>query len=633
MEGAMGQSKQDKPRAKSAPAKTMMFGMTAPQTNPQPQQPAPAAQAPMAAVQPSAPQPRPAPVDNNKTMLGVPAVVTAQPAPGPPMAKPAPMVKMASPAPAAKAPVSDAEALKAKRTVLGMPAVTAEAVQDLMNKAPAAAPAAAPAPIAQQQAPVSQMTQPLEPTPEVRQRSSIPAPTAPLEPVRKADSPPREEPRSRRPQADPDLDSGYADSWPDDPPSRKRGSKGLVVIAIVAGFAVLAAAGLLVYLLVLRGGPTLKPQVFPSADGENLTVVLTIPDAAQGAQAQVSGQIVPVMAGQARFDLPLSQMSLGENSIQVTVNEPGGTSRQLSFPIVLRHTVKTDLSGLVTAQPFFVVNFQVAQGISLFVEGKPVQLIGGGYAHTVSLSQVPQGDGAGDSLVYKLPFQLTSPDGNSEAGQQNVNIPLTELRLDRPAANAVVALETVSCSGVTEEGATVTVNGAPVGVTTAGFNTSVPLDAIGDHPITVTARAPGKAPRTIAVKVTRIQSLDTAIEEWSADLDRALDYPMLARDPNLHAGKKVKFSGRVVNISTKKGVTAFLLYVGSGCPAGAKCAVYVAFRGETDAGLQSLVDVYGTVRGTWDVDLTGGRKETMPALDATFVVTSDASKKSKKRSR
>ncbi len=46
-----------------------------------------------------------------------------------------------------------------------------------------------------------------------------------------------------------------------------------------------------------------------------------------------------------------------------------------------------------------------------------------------------------------------------------------------------------------------------------------------------------------------------------------------------------------------------------------------------------MVDVYGSVRGTWDVDLTGGRKETLPALDATFVVRKESSKGKKKRRR
>lgn len=635
----MGQVKQDQAKPKSAPAKTMMFGMTPPQAPSQPaaQAPPQAKPAPMVNVQPAGGQPAPAqsaskPADNKKTMLGVPAVTGAQPAQTPAPAQAAPMARMVQqPAPAQK-PVADADALKAKRTVLGMPAVTADAVQELKDKAPQAA-SQPQQPQAAQPAQTDPAPQAAAPAPE--QRSSVPAPTAPLEPVRRSDSPPpKEEPQPPRSYEDDGYGRDAADSWPDEEPPPRRGSSGLLMVALVAGAAIMIAAGLIVYLLFFRGGSDLQPQVLPSPDGENLTVVVTVPDAPAGSQIQVGGQAVPVVAGQARFDVAMAGLNLGENRIEVALVDPQGGARQLSFPIMLRHIVRTDLSGLVTADPFVVVSFQVAQGMSLFVEGKPVQMIGGVYAHRIPLSRIEAGsEGSGDALVYKVPFQLTSPDGTAEAGQHVVNIPATELRIDRPAPDAVVALDVITCSGVTEEGATVTVNGSPVGVTAAGFNTSVPLDAIGDHVIEVSARAPGKAPRVSKIKVTRIQSLDTAIEDWAEDLDRSLDYPNLARDPNLHTGKRVHFSGRVVNISTKKGVTAFLLYVGKGCPSGAKCAVYVAFRGETDAGLQSLVDVYGTVRGTWDVDLTGGRKETMPALDAAFVVRSEDGKKGRKRGR
>jgi len=41
--------------------------------------------------------------------------------------------------------------------------------------------------------------------------------------------------------------------------------------------------------------------------------------------------------------------------------------------------------------------------------------------------------------------------------------------------------------------------------------------------------------------------------------------------------------------------------------------------------------VYGKVRGTWDVQLQGGKQETMPALDAEFVIRSDDASTGKKR--
>ena len=58
----------------------------------------------------------------------------------------------------------------------------------------------------------------------------------------------------------------------------------------------------------------------------------------------------------------------------------------------------------------------------------------------------------------------------------------------------------------------------------------------------------------------------------------------------------------------------------------------MVFRGETDAGLQSWVDVLGTVRGTRAVEMQNGVKIEVPAVDAAFVIrTDDAGKNRSKR--
>jgi hypothetical protein len=610
LEGAGEPLKREAPKpAAKLPAKTMMIGV-APQAAARPQ-PAPAqapsAGPPMATIsapaQPAQPAAQPAAGKApQRTVFGVPGVGAQASAPRPaeaPLAAPVPMAKPVSiqPKPAAPAAAQD------KRTVLGLPAAGTDSI-------PPPAPKAEPAP--SHPAPVAAV-----PHPETRPIEAVPS-----------RPPPRPETRRLDPV---EGAAGWDDD--DDEPPKRRGSSGLLIVAIAAVSVLVIGAAALVYLLVLRGGGGPAPQLFPSADGRALTAVLTFKDAPLGATVQVQGQTVPVVGGQARFDLPREGLKVGENAVPIIYGAPGAAPEAMTVPIFVRYTASTDLQGLATAEPFFVVDFRIAEGIQLAINGQPVQAIGGGYALKVPLSQVTAaaGEQSGDALLHKIPFQITGGDGAVEQGQQIVSIPMTQLRVDRPAPNATVASETVTCAGAVDDGAVVTVNGAAVGVMAAGFRASVPLPAIGKHTVTIEARAPGKAPRTATLEVTRIQSFDAALEAWSADLDRGIDYPTLARDPNLVVGKKIALHGRVVNISTERGVTAFLLYVGEGCPAGAKCAVYVAFRGETDAGLQSMVDVYGKVRGTWDVQLEGGGRETMPAIDAEFVLRNDGAKASKKR--
>jgi hypothetical protein len=419
-----------------------------------------------------------------------------------------------------------------------------------------------------------------------------------------------------------------AEEWPEESSAPSKNNM-LLIAVITAGIVALLVIFALVYLLFIDAAPVVNPQIFPSPDGKSLVVALPFPAAPPGTSIQAAGQTVQVAQGTAQVTLPLAQLKLGLNDVVLTYLEPGESPEQITFPIVLRHTIKDDFSGLASEKPFITVTFQIAPDVRLAVEGKSVQVVNNSYFHKIQLGQIPEQ--SADFLMHKVPFQLIDAAGAVEQGEHVVAIPITKLQIDRPAADAQVVADFVTCAGSAEPGAQVTVNDSPVGVTAAGFSTTVPLETLGERLITVVSRAPGKAPRSATVKVVRIESLAPAIEEWSADLDKKLDYPTIGRDPNTHIGKKVKLNGRVVNINTEKGVTAFILYVGQGCPAKSKCAVYVVFKGETDAGLQSWVDVYGTVRGTRTVEMQNGVKIDVPAVDAVYVVKSDAKTGKKKK--
>ncbi|MCP4198603.1 MAG: hypothetical protein GY762_15770 [Proteobacteria bacterium] len=389
---------------------------------------------------------------------------------------------------------------------------------------------------------------------------------------------------------------------------------------IIAGVVILIGVGVLIYLL-LGNLTKLEPRVFPTADGKEILVVFTFPDAIPGSTIQVAGQTANIVREQAQIRLKTDYLKLGTNNLAAVYTEPGKQPETKNVPIVLRHAIVNDLGGLVAEDAFVEVHFQVAPGIALAVEGKSIQSPDGRYRHRIPLSQIDSSaDISGDTLIHNISYQITDSTGNTEQGQHPIVIPLTKLQIDRPGSNAIVDSAAVTCAGVTDKGAVVTVNGNPVGVSAVGFNTNVPLPNLGEHQIEVTAHAPGKAPRKTTVSVMRIENLSNAIKDWSADLNRRLDYPTLGRDPNAHVNKKVKLSGRIVNINTEKGVTAFLLYVAKECPAGARCAVYGVFRGETDAGLQSWVNVFGRVKGSRAIDLPNGQKIEVPAVEAKFVV-------------
>jgi hypothetical protein len=530
----------------------------------------------------------PAPADPNppepavasgahRTMLGIPAVSENRVPSNPPMAK----IEMT------KSGSNSQGAGGEKRTVLGIPglgfsAQAASTGTPVTPPAPAPPPASAPPPVA----------------------------AAPSSPPEAASSAP----------------ASFASGAYDDEPERSGGPSvpTVAIVAVGAGVALLAAAVALLYLFVFSGSDGLAPQLYPNPDGTGITAVFSFPGAPDGATIQVAQVTVPVQAGQARVDIPISLLSLGPNQLELLYVAPGKPPERHTFDVLLRHMVETDLSGLQAEPPSVSVQFRIAQGLKLSIEGNPVQVAGGVYVHKILLADLrASGQSTVDTAIGKLMFQISDENGASQPGQHLITVPLSKLQIDRPAPDSIVETTQLTCTGVVDRDATVQVNGQALGVTAVGFSTTVPLPTLGKHEIQVTARSPGKAPSTQTISVTRIESLASAIKDWSADIPKPeIDYPALGRDTNVHVGKKIRMTGRIVNINTEKGVTVFLLYVADGCPPGGRCAAYVVFRGDTDAGLQSWVDVYGIVRGTSAVDRPSGGKLDVPALDAAFVTKS-----------
>ncbi len=642
--------------------KTMMFGQVQAPPQAQPVSPAQAQPVSPAQAQPISPaqaQPASAPTEAPRNELGTAQTMidTAGAAAEPPAAGPG--TPKGDSAPAAQprpAPVAGS----GQKTVFGMPSVSTDKMPSKKSSKPpmakavtsGAPPAAAPGGPSNRTmlgmvVPPSQKADtkrgitppPAEPEPQPKPAAAepTPAPTQSAE-AKTVDQPVMGESKVTPKQATSTAASPTTDDdqWWDEEEQGGGERKGGLIIGLIVAMVVviLAGAGVLVYLFVFDDGQSVRPQVFSTPDGKAVATVFSFPAAPPGTTLQLGGQTVQVVNGQARIDLPMTQLQIGANEIQVLYTEPGRPAEQHSFPIVLRHLITTDMTGLVGAQPFVVVNFRVIPGIALTVEGQTVQPVNGAYAHRVELTKIAAvNQSTAENLVYGVSFQITDAKGLSEQGQHVLTIPQTRLQIDRPARNAIVDTETVTCAGITEEGAKVTVNGKAVGITAVGFNTSVPLPAMGEHSIQITARAPNKAPRTQTVKVTRIGDLKGAIATWSEELDPRLDYPTLARSPNAHVNKKAKVTGRVVNINTEKGVTVFLLYMATSCPKGAKCAIYVVYRGETDAGMYSWVDVYGKVAGSRAVDLPSGEKLEVPAINADFVVKSAAQKGKRRRRR
>ncbi|MBN2716119.1 MAG: hypothetical protein JXX14_09715 [Deltaproteobacteria bacterium] len=585
------------------------------------------------------------------TMLGAPAVqlpkqqLAGQNAPqksAPPAAKPAPIVSApmanvatSKPAPAATsakrtdiAGAAPPVAGERARTVIGLPAANAgdvAAAIDAAKKATAEA---------RQHAPMSKVAltpQPEQPAPtaaaEHRHVSpanpSPPQASVPPGPGQAISNAPAARAAAKVPSTPPEA--SMSDEWPDAPAQPRKTSLGIVIPIAVAAVVIAGLVAFILFKFVFAATPRFQPQILASQDGETLTVVLDLPDVAPGTTVRFNDQSMPVAGGKVQFLLQKKQMVLGANLVKITLIEPNGTPEEISFPIMLRHVATNALSKLTDKTPSIDVRFQIAEGFSIKVNGSPCPLENGTCIFNLAVDVNPARGQNAKTLQYAIPFELIDSDGHADPGQHIVVVPVTRFQIDRPAENAVVATSEVTVSGSTVPGATVTINEKQVKAGDVGFSTTVPLPQTGVNKISITVAAADSAPNTTVINVTRVDDLAPYVKSWSADMDAAFNFAKLSRETDTHAGKKIHLSGRIININTERGVTAFLMYVNKGCPQGGQCGVYVVFRGETDAGLQSMVDVYGTVRGTHEIDFAGGAKKTLPAIDAVYVVPVDPS--------
>jgi len=403
----------------------------------------------------------------------------------------------------------------------------------------------------------------------------------------------------------------------------------------VASGAVLCLIVALSALLFFGKSLNYTTQITPQPDGASLAIVFNFPDAPAGAAVEFSGKRSPVVNGTARFDFPIEQLGLGDNRLKAVYSADGKTT-PLELTIARRHKITLDLAGLGSSPPFFETVFMLAKGESLTVGNQLAALDGQNtYRYKMALSDaLTVSEQKDNQLVVHVPFQLKNAQGSVDSGDYLAKLPLTDLRIDRPAADAVVDSPSVVCSGETEEGAVVTVNGDRTAVTAGRFETKVALPKSGETAIEVTSKSAGKAPRRETLRVKRVENLEAEALKYAAGVDGTIDYPTLGRNPDGLVGRKVKMSGRIVNIKTELGVTVFLLYVSAGCPKESRCGLYGVFKGESQAGLYSWVTVYGEVRGKRDVQIKDGESIQVPAVEAAFLIPEKpTSRKSKPKKR
>jgi hypothetical protein len=375
-------------------------------------------------------------------------------------------------------------------------------------------------------------------------------------------------------------------------------------------------------------------EIVQSEDFEHVVVEASLANAEGAAKVVVLEKSYPVKKGKVKLELPIGPVKLGHNEIPGVLQDAAGEEMgEISFGFDLDKFWQPVLGNLSMEPPWVTVAFQTLPDTVLKIDGKPAPGSQPGqyeWSKPVKelLDKAPPA--TGDTWTIGLDWEMKPKNGGVEKGKIELDIPAVRLQVNRPGDGVKVAEESVTCTGLTEEGTEIKVNGAPVEVSGTVFTTQVPLAKVGEHKIVIDAFNPRRGPSRRTITLTRVESLDAEIEEYGKTVEKGLGWEQLGADPGTYKGKHVSLHGRILTIKTTQGVSVFQLLVDEGCPAEARCMYKVDFRGETSAGKDSWVTVLGEVTGKFTLETSDKKTFDVPAIEAAYVVRDEAAKGKKK---
>lgn len=412
-----------------------------------------------------------------------------------------------------------------------------------------------------------------------------------------------------RPSTPPSSRASTPPSWDGDEAPTLPGSsaRGLWLGALV-GVAVL---GIGVWVtLRLMGGPELSVRVVRVASGDVLEV--DVPGGRKGDKVRFAGLEQALAAGRVQFPLAADSLSPGDNELAVDVVSPDGHAERVEVALHVEYLLRTDLTPLMGSPPSVDVVVDARPGARVKLDGQVVALDAAG--HGAKRYVVPPQAGATYDLSVSYRIEGPAP---PVLGQVSVSLPVTILQIDKPGSDVVTDQALLEIAGGVEPGATVHIDGVAVPVHGDRFLHSAALTKPGQFTFDVIARAPGKAPRQVALRVHRVE--DMALAAASFDADKTLTYARIASNPVIYRGQKVAFDGRIYNVEVQTGRSLLQVLV-RGCPGAQRCPLWVEYAQPTDATVDTWVRVLGTVSGEQQFRSKQGQVQNVPSMNAQYVL-------------
>jgi hypothetical protein len=562
-----------------------------------------------------------------RTMLGMSVPLAgAQPAQarvGPPAEAHAPFGAFSSDAPPRPTGSESASSTPLhKQTLLGV--TPAMAAQLAAAKAALGAEARAPAPAPAREA---KPDSPQAPTPAAAERAGAKLPAqsartvlgitapvaeratpAPAEPV--DTRPEHARPRSFTPVSTAaSTPSGAPDEFVGSLPPAQPGALRFLWLAVGA-LTVLAVGGGVLAWLSTRG-PELSVRVINLAGVETLEV--EAPGSSPDSRLRFLGVEEPLKAGRARFPLKTDALKIGDNLLAIDLLAKEGSVASSSVQLALAYRVRVDTAPLSATPPSIDVVVDALPGSRVTLDAVPLALNEKGYAAR-RYPVLPQ---AGGVFAFAASYHIEPPGEKPVDGKLELSLPVTSMQVDTPGAEVVTDQAQLEVAGQVEPGAAVEVAGQEVAVLDGRFLQRAQLGELGDHTLKVIARAKGKAPRVMEIKVKRVEDLTLAAASFVPD--PSLTYARIAQKPVIYRGQKVAFDGRVYHAEVDGGRSVLQMLV-LDCPGQSRCPLWVEYPQATQVDLDSWVRVLGVVAGEQQFRSKQGQVHTVPSVNAQYVL-------------
>jgi hypothetical protein len=192
---------------------------------------------------------------------------------------------------------------------------------------------------------------------------------------------------------------------------------------------------------------------------------------------------------------------------------------------------------------------------------------------------------------------------------------ITPLTLDAPGPSIVIDKPNFMLAGRTQKGGSVSVAGRAITVDPTGrFAQLMSVSSAGETTINVRASIEDHAPRSVPVRIRRVESFREEATRLRG-VPRAV-YDDFTKDLDQQKGSHVLVDARVVESRTDSHTTVILANVTSGCRKD-PCLARVVYGSKLTLKKDAAVTISATVAGTVDGPRTGSR---LVELQADFVI-------------